>query len=67
MKCEKKPFKSSKEALRFIRRGPKNLKSKAGRVRAYFCEYCTKWHLTTQKKVKKRNFKYGKEQLKTKN
>ena len=60
MKCEKKPFGSSKEALKFIRRGPRNLKSKAGRVRSYFCGYCDKWHLTTQKKVKKRNFKYDK-------
>ena len=61
MSCEKKPFKTRSEALKFIRRGPRNLKSKAGRVRAYFCDYCIKWHLTTQKKLKKRNFKYDKD------
>lgn len=65
MECGKLKFKSKKEALKLIRSGSRNLKNKAGRVRAYFCRPCLSWHLTTRKKDKqnyimKPKKKYGK-------
>jgi len=47
MVCSKRRFKTKKEALKFIRQGSKNLKSIAGRVRAYYCPGCKFFHLTS--------------------
>lgn len=50
MDCkDKKKFKSKTGALKSVRKGGKNLKSKAGRVRAYFCNECNHFHITSNK------------------
>lgn len=52
MRCEdKRGFATYKEALKFVRQGSKNLKKKAGRVRAYHCPVCKRFHLTTKARL----------------
>tara|TARA_R110000803_G_C11989469_1_gene321865 strand:+ start:15180 stop:15359 length:180 start_codon:yes stop_codon:yes gene_type:complete len=53
MDCEfKKSYPSAASALKMVRNGARNLKNKAGRVRAYLCPICKKFHLTKGKKEK---------------
>jgi len=55
--CTKKGYKSKSSALSFARDKGSWVSKVAGRVRAYFCDLCHLWHVTTkerEKKVRKR-------------
>jgi CRISPR-associated protein Cas8b1/Cst1 subtype I-B len=62
--CDKVKFKTEKAALKYVRQGSKNLKSKAGRMRAYLCEVCRFFHLTSYRN--KTHLNYRRKKVETK-
>jgi len=49
--CDKKGFGTEAEAIKFAKRTARNNR-RGRRQRAYLCDDCGQWHLTTQKDVK---------------
>lgn len=52
MECEKKKHKSKKAALKHVRKRGTQLSKIHDRSRAYFCDVCKYWHITTTKYIK---------------
>ena len=63
MYCDKKTFNSEGEALKFAKRTARNNSSRR-RQRAYYCDECHGWHLSSEKRLLK---KKGKKKWKRKN